>query len=827
MSKLLALILVCLILLPICRSTHFRGAIFMWKPTGNHMEIEIDFRISWRRSDTFCDESTIASRRYLLNRNSFLVCHKNCMGLMDYLTFYCTDFSSEDDWTSGKRSFRYTFPSNHINFEFGFSGGNWISLVTGVDKRWSFSVRVDLANRSDKRRANSSPRTDMFPLVRLAYGCNHTITIPVYDVDGDQVRCRWAIGSTECADVCKAFPNSVLHEDDCTITYSAVDKIGYYAVAIQMEDFHPIGAMTPLSSVPIQFLVDIYNSSQPCHLIPVFLSPTKPDKTIVTVQVNTRVTEQIVARSGVHNTRITEITTTSPEGMSKSLLLNYPNEQGAWYINVTWIPTIADVNSRHFLCFSASDEKRLTSAIRCIYFAVIQAKTSTTRIMKTTLPSMLAITAKHNHLTTKTTLSSTTTAAKPKPPSDETAIKSTTTTLLSEFRPALNRTNLSSTIGTAQLITGTLGPATTKMNVSTIADTKTNMSLAFRSATTTTTSLPSNITPITTTVLMPITAKIIPTSTKSAGQTALTATRFPSPATSSSTALTPSINSNTLAMPLLQTTPIMTVPTSPMTAPTPNLPPPTATRTPVVSSSGTSVEAVISSSLSANKSLATYNTATALSSAKTQITVLLSTTSINSSSKASATTTTASSSATNDNHMKSLAIFISPSALSLKTLFKATVASSKIFTSTSITSSTTITTTETPLLLRIKTTQMLTAPQENISQALSTEASKGSSTGIEMQWWYLAIAVGVATIFMTGCCIFLCLFLYKRRQEEEEKNKVRAMHSGRDIVEDNGNINPSFYRPPPPTRRPSLCQPLIPTIPLSYNKSPPHYNAWM
>ncbi|KAK3580488.1 hypothetical protein CHS0354_001089 [Potamilus streckersoni] len=184
-----------------------------------------------------------------------------------------------------------------------FSGSNWIDLVTGVNKPWSFRIMVDLTNRSDKERANSSPRADMFPLVRLAYGCNHTIVIPVHDADGDNVRCRWANGSTECAGVCRAFPNSILNEDQCTITYSATDKIGYYAVAIQVEDFRSIGRTPPLSSVPIQFLVYIYKSSLPCNRVPVFLPPTKSDKTFVTVQVHMTVTEQIVAKSGEENTR--------------------------------------------------------------------------------------------------------------------------------------------------------------------------------------------------------------------------------------------------------------------------------------------------------------------------------------------------------------------------------------------------------------------------------------------------------------------------------------------------------------------------------------------
>lgn len=39
----------------------------------------------------------------------------------------------------------------------------------------------------------------------VQYGCLNEIRIPVFDDDGDDVRCRWASGS-ECKAVCEALP---------------------------------------------------------------------------------------------------------------------------------------------------------------------------------------------------------------------------------------------------------------------------------------------------------------------------------------------------------------------------------------------------------------------------------------------------------------------------------------------------------------------------------------------------------------------------------------------------------------------------------------------
>ena len=45
------------------------------------------------------------------------------------------------------------------------------------------------------------------------YSADLYILLLVDDIDGDEVRCRWASGSNgECAGVCAGFPGAVLNE---------------------------------------------------------------------------------------------------------------------------------------------------------------------------------------------------------------------------------------------------------------------------------------------------------------------------------------------------------------------------------------------------------------------------------------------------------------------------------------------------------------------------------------------------------------------------------------------------------------------------------------
>ena len=69
-----------------------------------------------------------------------------------------------------------------------------------------------------------------------------------------------------------------IFQSTCTLNYSYVyDTAGYYGVAIQIEDFANSFSTTPLSSIPLQFLVEVFTSSSACASAPTFISPTPPN----------------------------------------------------------------------------------------------------------------------------------------------------------------------------------------------------------------------------------------------------------------------------------------------------------------------------------------------------------------------------------------------------------------------------------------------------------------------------------------------------------------------------------------------------------------------
>ena len=180
--------------------------------------MEISFHISWRRSfhsEAYCDQTVIDSGQ-LIGVEGELVCDEGCSGLISDLSFRCTDFSSEEDWSFGENSILYNFTGGP-NITIAFSGRAWISPFSSA---WRVPTSFSLTRRSDTGEINSTPRAITSPILRIQEGCNHTIRVPVTDPDGDNVRCRWAVGN-ECAGICNGFPGAALDPETCSLDYYA------------------------------------------------------------------------------------------------------------------------------------------------------------------------------------------------------------------------------------------------------------------------------------------------------------------------------------------------------------------------------------------------------------------------------------------------------------------------------------------------------------------------------------------------------------------------------------------------------------------------------
>ncbi|XP_076109824.1 integrin beta-like protein C [Mytilus galloprovincialis] len=351
-------------------SSHFRGGMISWKPTEKN-QIEINYRVAFRRSGGhMCDVKTLENNTLLQGEGS-LQCIKGCFGSITTMSYYCTDFSDPEDWTTGTNSVKYniTASSNNV-LHFGFSSCCWISLAEG-GSWWMMRTTANLTIRHDTGKINSSPISAMQPIVRFSRGCDYTLKIPVSDDDGDVVKCRWSkrTPDDECNGVCETLSGSDLDESACVLSYNATRSLGWYAVALQIEDFKKTTDTVPFSSVSLQFLIFVSNTNAPCASRPVLPPNIITDGSVHHIPVNTIFNQSIIARSGDQTLRVTAIDTVSPIGMIKSELFPFGSSGREWFVTVTWKPTKSQIGT-HLFCFTAVDNLSQTSDQTCATLVV-------------------------------------------------------------------------------------------------------------------------------------------------------------------------------------------------------------------------------------------------------------------------------------------------------------------------------------------------------------------------------------------------------------------------------------------------------------------------
>ena len=92
-------------------------------------------------------------------------------------------------------------------------------------------------------------------------------------------------------------------QENCSLKYNGGGNLGYYAVALQVEDFTSESSTVAMSSVPVQFLVEVVNVPTPPDGVkpPTFVGSTPSNGDCISVAIGSTYQTQITARSGGGN----------------------------------------------------------------------------------------------------------------------------------------------------------------------------------------------------------------------------------------------------------------------------------------------------------------------------------------------------------------------------------------------------------------------------------------------------------------------------------------------------------------------------------------------
>ncbi|CAF3689630.1 unnamed protein product [Rotaria sordida] len=384
-------VLVSLLLLSsliIVYGSHFLGGTISWHPlyesaTGSPVAIVITQTYSWTYPLITCTTADIATNAfievggYINLLTETLDCISNCnSGATGYVPPgvrpRCTDISAPLSTTVGQRS-DVVYLSADDDFTVAFQGGAWRSLATGGGASWSIASHIKVQSRSDNGLYNNAPVATMMSPIEIPVNHPKAIIIPVGDADGDTTRCRWSTSSNgidECSGVCPPSslpPNTIIYPN-CTIIITGQTVGNWFAVAIMVEDFISSTSTTPLSGVPVQFLVHVVNQAS-CTTEPVIAGIPLEDSCI-SIAVGQTFNSMLLAINycGASVT-IVDISTLSFPNMIKGSLVKF--NTSTYYKTLSWTPTSSQLGYQ-VMCAMAFDSQNAQSAQYCFKFYVSQ-----------------------------------------------------------------------------------------------------------------------------------------------------------------------------------------------------------------------------------------------------------------------------------------------------------------------------------------------------------------------------------------------------------------------------------------------------------------------
>lgn len=220
---------------------------------------------------------------------------------------------------------------------------------------WNITTKLDIRPRSDNNLINTPPSASIMSPYGIPYNIPTEIVIQTTDVDNDNVRCRWSNSSLECGSVCfsRTIPSTTILSTDCKLTITGLKPFDWYCASIQIEDFYNSNSTISLSSIPVQFLIYVYQPKN-CS-IPTL---TSSSSSCIGVQVGVPYTFTFTAINycGL-SSNISSIVVQLISGLVTNSLvqISQTSNLSVYQMNVTYTASMSQIGSQS-ICASGVDK---------------------------------------------------------------------------------------------------------------------------------------------------------------------------------------------------------------------------------------------------------------------------------------------------------------------------------------------------------------------------------------------------------------------------------------------------------------------------------------
>ncbi|XP_038154962.1 uncharacterized protein LOC119792417 [Cyprinodon tularosa] len=299
----------------------------------------------------------------------------------------------DSSWCQREGEITHLLPNN-TGFQTVLAGSGWVTNTQNGVSFWLAVTDVELRNRSDIEKPNSSPQSTILPALRFPSNCAKNINFLAFDPDGDEVKCRY--GSTSDSECNPCTPPSVLSlSSSCSLSFSPTNSTLnsstelLYAVQLVMEDF-PTQSITltqtdgsqevktttdAISKIPLQFVLRVGPTIPSCTeglYLPRFLFSTPENRAQLFSTVGQVL--EISIRAEANMSVITNLLYSGPYNVVKRSL-------GSGSFSLSWTPSATEVGQNHPICFTVQANVSNTfydSELRCVIVTVGNAPSLST-----------------------------------------------------------------------------------------------------------------------------------------------------------------------------------------------------------------------------------------------------------------------------------------------------------------------------------------------------------------------------------------------------------------------------------------------------------------
>lgn len=264
------------------------------------------------------------------------------------------------------RQFQKTYPSNF---------NTTISL--GSNAEMYVSVKAGPVVRANTGRINQPAFVALPPPLRARVNCSEHFHLSGKDLDGDRVRCRFALPEQgECLN-CTQHSFLALDEDNCLLNFNGKAAAGQYSIHLMVEDLIPVPKFsisqptdnTPLSSVPLHLSLTVEESTTSCSDGPLITGQTPEEDSTMLVLPYEEVAFNINFTS--RSESILEVAVVGPPELFR---VGFEANSNKANMSIAWVRSENTLARLLPICFVANTVS-LQSHLRCVWLVQREMKT--------------------------------------------------------------------------------------------------------------------------------------------------------------------------------------------------------------------------------------------------------------------------------------------------------------------------------------------------------------------------------------------------------------------------------------------------------------------